>query len=567
MDPAVPGSPPDASPKASAPVSSPSSVHPAGADAGASAAPPRLARSAGVTGAATLASRILGLVRDQVLAAYFGAGNEMDAFIVAFRIPNLVRDLFAEGAMSAAFVPTFTQYLTRRGRDEAWRLGTNVLNGLLLATGVLVLLGIAFAHPIVMALAGHFATVPGKIALTTWLARITLPFLIFVAVAAAMMGMLNSLHHFFVPALSPAMFNIALIACTIGLVPVMPMLGLPRITAIAIGALLGGLGQIALQWPVLRREGYRYRPRLEIRDEGLRQVLVLMGPGLVGLAALQINLFVTTLLATTQGTGAVSWLNYGFRLAHLPIGLFGVSIATAVLPSVSRHAAQGHAAGVRRTVADGLGMMFVLNIPATFGLLALAPSIVGLVFQRGRFTAADTAATAAVLRCYAVGLVGFSAVRIVSPTFYALHRSRVPVMVSVGAVALNLLLCLTLLPSLGYRALALGPSLAAIANAGTLVFLLSRQLDGLEGRRLTATLVRVVLASALMAAVAAAANGWLGRLLPGGGLGAGLLKVGGAIAAGLVVLVVSVRALGIREFDRAVETIRARLGRAPEGAR
>ncbi len=528
---------------------------------------PRLARSAGVTGLATLASRILGLVRDQVLAALFGAGNEMDAFFVAFRIPNLVRDLFAEGAMSAAFVPTFTNYLTRRGRDEAWRLGNNVINGLILATGTLVVLGIVFAHPIVLALAGDFASVPGKIELTTRLARITLPFLVFVALAAAMMGMLNSLHHYFIPALSPAMFNVAVIICAIGLVPLMPAFGLPRIMAIAIGALIGGLGQMALQWPSLRREGYRYRARLEPRDPGLRQVLLLMGPGAIGLAALQVNLFVTTLLATTQGTGAVSWLNYGFRLAHLPIGLFGVSIATAVLPAVSRHAAHDHLPGVRATVADGLGLMFMLNIPATFGLIALAPSIVALIFQRGLFTAADTAATAAALRFYAIGLVGYSTVRIVSPTFYALERSRVPVALSIGAVALNLTLCVVLLPWLGYRGLALGPSVAALANAGMLVWLLSRHLDGLEGRRLAGTLVRILAASTLMAAAALAADRWLAGVLPVGHLGPRLLQVGGSIGLGLVVLLAAVRALRIREFDLAVTLLREKWERTGDRRR
>jgi putative peptidoglycan lipid II flippase len=283
-----------------------------------------LARSAGLTGAATLASRILGLVRETVLAALFGAGNEMDAFIVAFRIPNLVRDLFAEGAMASAFVPTFTRYLTLHGKEAAWRLGNNVLNALLVVTGVLVVAGIVFAEPIVTMYARDYAQVPGKLALTVRLTRVMLPFLTTAAIAAAVMGMLNSLHHYFVPALAPAMFNVATIACAFLLVPLMPPLGLPRIMAIAIAALLGGVGQLAIQWPPLRREGFRYRPVFDPRDPGLHRVLTLMGPGTLGIAATQVNLFVNTLLATAQGTGAVSWLTYAFRLMYLPIGLFGV---------------------------------------------------------------------------------------------------------------------------------------------------------------------------------------------------------------------------------------------------
>src|SRR6185295_15316039 len=229
---------------------------------------------------------------------------------------------------------------------------------------------------------------------TVHLTRVMLPILTTAAIAAAALGMLNSLHHYFLPALAPAMFNVATIACAFLLVPLMPALGQPRIMAIAIGALAGGIGQVALQWPSLRREGFRYQPIFDVRDAGLRRVLMLMGPGTLGLAATQFNLFVNTLLATSQGTGAVSWLTYAFRLMYLPIGLFGVSIGTAVLPAVSRHAAVGDAARIRDTMSRGLVMMLMVNVPATAGLLALAAPIVRLLFERGHFLAADTDATA-----------------------------------------------------------------------------------------------------------------------------------------------------------------------------
>src|SRR5580765_6918269 len=244
----------------------------------------------------------------------------------------------------------------------------------------------------------------------------------------------------------------------------MPSLGLPRITAIAIAALIGGLLQVLVQWPSLRREGFRYRASLDLRDPALRQVLVLMGPGTVGLAATQVNLFVNKLLATTQGTGAVSWLSYAFRLMYLPLGLFGVSIATATLPAVSRDAAIDNRAGVRRTVAQAISMMMALNIPATFGLVVLAEPIVRLLFERGRFLASDTTATAAALRFYAVGLVGYATARIASPVFYALRRSRVPVMVSVATIAVNVAGNIALVRVLGFRGLALGTSIAMLAN-------------------------------------------------------------------------------------------------------
>src|SRR3954452_18678382 len=386
----------------------------------------RLARSAGLIGVATMTSRVLGLVRDQVMAYLFGAGNAVDAYNVAFRIPNLVRDLFAEGAMSAAFVPTFTRYLTREGRPAAWRLGNHVVNALLMVTAVLVCAGLIFTQPLVTMFAEDYSRVPGKLELTILLTRIMLPFLTLVAVAAAFMGMLNSLNRFFVPALSPAMFNVASILCALLLVPVMPRVGLPPIAAMAIGVLIGGIGQILIQSPLLRKEGYRYQPVLDVREPGLRQVLILMGPGTLGLAATQINVFVNTVLATGEGTGAVSWLNYAFRLMYLPLGIFGVSTATAAMPAIARHAAREDLPGMRHEVASGIAMMTVLNIPATLGLIALARPIIAMLFERGAFTAHDTDATAAALMCYALGLTGYSVVKVVSPTFYALHESRTP---------------------------------------------------------------------------------------------------------------------------------------------
>ena len=519
----------------------------------------RLARSAGAIGAATATSRVLGLVRDQVLAAFFGASSELDAFIVAFRIPNLVRDLFAEGAMSAAFVPTFTRHLARDGRDAAWRLGNHVLNALVVATGILVVLGMVFAHPLVNLYASSYARVPGKLELTVELTRVMLPFLVLVAVAAVAMGMLNSLHHYFLPALSPAMFNVATIVCAFVLVPVMPRLGLPRIMAIAIGALLGGLGQVLLQWPSLRREGFRYRPAIDVRDRGLREVLILMGPGTIGLAATQVNIFVNTLLATSQGTGAVSWLTFGFRLMYLPIGLVGVSIATAVLPAVSRHAAADEMDEVRHTVARGLAMMLMLNVPATFGLIALATPIVQLLFQRGHFLAADTVPTAEAVRLYAAGLIGYSTVRIASPTFYALRRSRVPVIVSVCTVALNVVLSVTLVHLMGFLGLALGTSISALANGSALVFLLRRHLDGLEGRRLSVTFVKIVASALIMAAVVVAADRGLLVAIPGPRAAAQALRLAVAIGAGMLTLGAAARLLRIDEFDAAVAAVRARL--------
>ncbi len=523
--------------------------------------PARLARSAGVIGLATMASRVLGLVRDMVFATMFGAGDQMDAFRVAFKIPNLVRDLFAEGAMSAAFVPTFTRQLTQHGRPAAWRLGRLVIRMLVVVTGAVSIAGIVLADPLVRLFASGYAAVPGKLELTVTLARVMFPFLVLVALAVAFMGMLNALRHFFVPALSPALFNVGAIVSAVAIVPLMPWFGWPPMMGLAIGTLLGGLLQAVVQWPALRREGFRYRFELAPRDPGVREVLWLMVPGTVGLAAVQVNVFVNMVLATGQGTGAVSWLDYAFRLMYLPIGIFGVSIATAAVPTISSFAAREDVAGMRATVSSGLRLMLMLNVPATVGLIVLASPIVRLIYERGRFTAEDTAATAAALMFYAPGLIGYSAVKIASPTFYALRDSRTPVTISMLSVAANVAFNLALVQVLGYRGLALGTALSALLNAGVLLWLLRGRLAGLEGRRVATTLVKILAASAVMAAAALAALHGLERAVPGSGVWARAVQVFGAIGAGMVTLAAASRLLRIAEFDEAVATVVRRLRR------
>lgn len=521
--------------------------------------PSRLARSAGVIGLATTASRILGLVRDQILAYFFGAGNAMDAFNVAFRIPNLLRDLFAEGAMSAAFVPTFTRRITHHGKDDAWRLGNHVVNALILATAVIVVLGIVFARPLVHLMAGDYARVPGKLDLTVSMTRVMMPFLTLIAVAAACMGMLNSLRRFFVPAFAPTMFNVGTIVGVLALVPVLSAWGVQPIFAAAIATLIGGGLQVAIQLPALRREGYRYRVSLDRHDHGLREILVLMGPGVLGLAAVQINVFVNTWLATGQGTGAVSWLNYAFRLMYMPIGIFGLSIATAALPTISQHAAREDKDALRRTFSSGLRMILMLNVPATAGLIALAAPIVDLLFRRGRFTPADTAATAAAVVFYAPGLIGYSAVKLAVPTFYALKESRIPVIVSALTVTLNVVLNVTLARVLGYRGLALGTAVAALFNAGVLLWLLQRRLDGIDGRRVAMAFCKIAVASVVMAVAAWAGERAFHETWPGASTLWRLIRLTAVIAFALAVLAGVAKVLRIHEFNEAARTVTARL--------
>lgn len=506
-------------------------------------------------GVATMTSRVLGLVRDQVLAYLFGAGDAMDAFRIAFRLPNVLRDLFAEGAMSAALVPTFTRAVAGGGRENAWRLGNRVINLMIVATSVLVVAGMLLAGPLVRLYAGNFRAVPGKLELTIQLTRIMFPFLTMVTVAAVMMGMLNALHRFFIPALSPAMFNVATILCGLLLVPIAPALGITPIVAIAVGTLAGGAGQVLLQWPALRREGFRYEPVLDVRDEGVRHIGRLMGPGIAGLAAVQVNLFVNSWLATSLGTGAVSWLDYAFRLMYMPIGLFGISIATAALPNISRHAASNDDAGVRRSVSSGLRLMLMLNVPATAGLVALAVPIVTFIYEHGRFSHADTVATAGALMFYAPGLVGYSAVKLISPAFYALGNSRIPVMASAAGVFVNLSLNLILVRTLGHRGLALGTAVAALTNAVILLWLLGKRLGGIDGTRLLMALSKITLASIMMAGAAYEAERWLHVPFAGDALMMQAIRVFGAIIIGLLVLAICAQLLRVREFTEGVRAV------------
>lgn len=518
----------------------------------------RLARSAGTVGAATLTSRVLGLVRDAVQGAFFGTGMAADAFGVATRIPTLLRDLFAEGAMSAAFVPTFTRHLEQRGRAPAFRLGSQVLNGLLMLTGIMTVLGIVLAEPLVR-LYTRF-TDPEQISLTVLLTQVNMPFLVLIAAAAALMGMLNGLRRFFVPAMSPALLNVCFIASTALLTPLFMQYGIEPALALAIGMLTGGLAQVLAQVPAIRREGYRHSWSFDARDPGVREVLLLMGPGTIGVAAAQVNLFVNTMLATAE-PGAVAALQYAFRMIYMPIGIIGVAIATAAVPEIARHAAAQSFDGMRRTLSSGIRMMLMLSVPATVGLMVLARPIIALLFERGEFDATSTSITAAALSFYAPGIVGYSVVKIAAPCFYAMKDARTPIAISLLTIAVNLVLNLTLYAVMGFTGLALGTAIAANVNALLLLVLLARRIDGVEAPRLAWALARITLASLVMGAAALWLDGWLRGVLPGASFWVRGVRVGLTIGASMGVLAAAAWLLRIDELRQAAARIRARLGR------
>ena len=506
-----------------------------------------LARAAGVVSLATLASRVLGLVREQIFAAFFGAGFAVDAFQVAFRIPNLLRDLFAEGAMSAAFVPTLTRVQEREGPEAAMRLANLVVNFLLVVVSSICLFGILFAHVLVPIMAPGFGTVPGKLELTTVMTQIMTPFLLLVALAAAAMGILNTRRVFFIPAIAPTMLNLALIASGFVIAPFCPRFGLEPIVGMAIGVLLGGLGQLLIQVPALRQQGYRWRPEVSFRDPGVLRIVSLMAPAAVGLAATQVNIFVNTFLASLLPQGSVSWLNYAYRLMQLPIGLFGVAIATVTLAEVSRHAARREMPELKRTISFSLRFGLFLTLPATMLLIALAHPIVALLYQHGRFTASDSIETAQALWAYAAGLSAFSAVRVLVPVYYSLGMTRIPVTISFITIGINIVLNLALMGPLQHRGLALATSIASVLNFVLLFEVLRRKIGPLGGRVLARSAAKIFLASVLAALAAFTAAWQIERTMGLASVSSRLAVVGGGIAAATVMYLLATFALRIQE--------------------
>jgi putative peptidoglycan lipid II flippase len=474
-----------------------------------------IARSAGTVGIAVMCSRVLGLVREQAFAFLFGAGFAFDAFVVAFRIPNLLRDLFAEGALSAAFVAVFSDYDENRGTEKTWQLANTVLAFFCVVLSALVLLGIFFADEIVRFLVeADFEQVPGKVELTSKLTVIMFPFLLVVSLSSVVMGILNTKGRFFIPALAASFFNVGSLIGGIGMALIMPWFGQPAIVGMAIGTMIGGLLQLAGQLPTLLRTGFRFRWHFDLRDPGLRRILRLMVPAVIGLAPLQVNVLVNTYFASSLAEGTISWLNYAFRLFFFPVGIFGVALSTATMPVISRYAAQRDMTRLRETVVSSLIMAFCLTIPASVGLIMLAEPIVRLVYQYGRFDAFTTMRTAEVLSCYALGLFAYAAVKIMVPVFYALNDTKFPVVGSFVTMILNVVIILLTVGTLHHRALALSISFAVTCNFLFLSAALYRKLEGYPLAYVAKGLAKVAAASLIMGIWLYGARHLLAGVLP-----------------------------------------------------
>jgi putative peptidoglycan lipid II flippase len=511
------------------------------------------ARAASRVSLAVLLSRILGLVREMFFARIFGAGMYMDAWWVAFRVPNLLRDLFAEGALSAAFVPTFTETLKRDGRKEAWYLANLVLSSLLILLGIFALVLFYFSDFFVYLLAAGYADVPGKLEVTSYILKILSPFLLLIACATVAMGILNTLNHFFLPALAPAFFNLALIASAIFLVPSFESYGYLPVYAMGFGAIIGGIFQFGVQVPAMWKEGYRIRFRINLNHPGLRKLALLIGPAVIGASAVQVNILINTLLASfLQDNGPVSWLGFAFRIIYLPIGLFGVAIGTVNLKEVSAYAAESRMTELRETVANSLKLVSFLAIPSTVGLMLLANPIVEMLYERGGFTAEDTYFTALAVSAYSVGLLAYSCGKVFVPTFYALGSPKIPVQVSFLTVLTNIIINLFLIwvlpPPVEFVGLALGTSAAALFSNSILSMMLRRRIGDLGEFRVWQVIAKVTVASLIMGAAVYFLHGSISEIFPPTDNFRKILKLGTVVFTGITVYAIGCWILRLEEL-------------------
>lgn len=449
---------------------------------------------------ATFFSRILGLVREQVMAAYFGASGVTDAFLVAYRIPNLLRDLFAEGAFSSAFVPTFVeanQEDPRKGRELMW-----ALFWLLAAvTGVICAGIMIFAPELIRIFAPAFTQDPEKFELCVNLTRIMAPFLTFVSLAALFMGALNSLKVFFLPALAPASYNVMSILCMLTLSGVLHANGYHPIYSLGIGAMLGGFMQAAVQVPMILKKGYGPMWPEAFWTDRAKKILKLIGPGLIGFAATQVNLLITTILATGTVVGATSWLNYSFRLFQLPVGILSVSIGNSNLVHFSEAWKKKDIEGAKAQLQQSYYLSFLTVMPALVVLYCLSEEIVNVIFERGRFDRESTLMTAEALRMYAIGLPSYGLYKILVPTFYALDRQKIPVISSLFSIAFNIAFCLLLTPVYGFKILALGTTLSVLVNAAFQSWVLKKDLSLSWGFFFSRRIFKVLAATILTAVI------------------------------------------------------------------
>ena len=512
-----------------------------------------MTRAGGVIGLWTVLSRVLGFARDVVTALFLGAGLGADAFFVAFRIPNLLRRLFAEGALSAAFIPTYVETLQKEGRSEAARLARIAFTFVALLLAAVTLVGILGSPWIVRVFAPGFMEHPDKFILTVHLNQIMFPYIFFISLVALASGVLNSFGHFSAPAAAPVILNLCMIG---GVVIFCTHFGVGPVYALAWGVFVGGILQLALQLPFMSLLGVKLRPDFDFRYPPLKRIGRLFVPAALGGAANQINVLVGTMLASLLPTGGVSWLWYADRIVELPLGIFAISLGTAVLPSMSRQAANGDMAALVRSLSFALRVIAFFIIPSMVALIVLGEPIIAVLFQRGRFSVADTSQTAYALLYYTLGLWAFSGLKVITQTFFSIKDTKTPMKISAAAVVVNLVAGVLLMGPMAQGGLALATSLAAAFNVSVLFVMLTRRLGRFPMAHFAASLARILAASLVMGGLLVC-----GKTLGNWGLGLtghnGMVLFG-CVLVGLVVFAGSAWIFGCEELRAVVSLLKKR---------
>jgi putative peptidoglycan lipid II flippase len=517
----------------------------------------KVTRAAGVVGFYTMLSRIFGFLRDMVVAAFFGAGLATDAFFVAFRIPNLLRRLLGEGSLTVSFVPVFTEYLNKKTKAEALELAQIAFTILSIILVVVSILGVVLSPFIVAVMAPGFMRVPEQYELTVFLNRMMFPYIFFISLVALCMGILNALRHFAAPALSPVILNIAMIVAALTLRDFFA----EPIVALAVGVMIGGILQLAMQWPVLVRMGVRLKFVFNLTHPGIRKIGLLMMPAVFGAAIYQINIFIGTLLASFLPRGSVSYLYYADRIVELPLGVFAIAVGTATLPSFSDQVSRGNFEEFKKTLAFSMRLILFITIPAMIALIALREPIISVLFQRGHFDATSTALTAQALFYYAVGLWAFSVIRVIISAFFALQDTKTPMKAAIVALVVNVVFSLLLMFPLKHGGLALATSIASAVNVILLTLILKRKIGRFMDRDFYRTVFKTILATTVMG-LALVLVSWIFPWQAGGSFQDRLVFLTVAIVAGTATFFSACAALKVPEMTSLVSMLRRKISRA-----
>lgn len=457
----------------------------------------KVSKAAGAVGSMTLLSRFFGFMRDMVIATLFGSSASADAFFVAFRIPNVQRRLLAEGAVSAAFIPVFSEYFNQQGERRAWILASNLLNILLFFLTIATVLLAVFAPAVITVFAPGFISQPEKFDLTVKLTRFMAPYLMFIGISAFCMGVLNACRVFALPAAAPVLLNISMITCGLIMAPHMEQ----PVFALATGVLIGGVLQFAIQLPSTFDYGLKFQWSINWKHPGVRKIGKLMIPAIFGLAVYEINLMVDTLLASLLPSGSISYLYYANRIVQLPLGVFGVALSIAILPMLSDQAARNKISELRSTIAFGIRFILFITIPATAGLIILRVPIINTLFERGEFLPETTQQTALALLYYSLGLCAFAGTKVIVSAFYSLQDTKTPMKVGIAAMVLNIVLNIILMGPLKHGGLALATSISAMFNVFVLIFLLRKRLTRVNGKKILASVKKIFAATLIMCVV------------------------------------------------------------------